>query len=273
MKFTTPKIFHLAGTKVDQVGLQGYLEHIGAPYWTTDSINDGEVLIEVAGKVCYRSFSEELNANLRKVRRNANKGYLKNILNSKHGSVLEHVYDTYVFVGVSRVFTHEMVRHRISDFSQESLRFVRLTDLEGYFPSAFQADFLNKLGLEGEGLEEYLRDKMMSVFEYLEEVQLDLANKLELDDMKNFDAKKKITSSMRRLAPIGLATAIIVTSNARNWRHVISQRTSRHAEEEIRLGIGKVFNDLMQRNPNVYQDAKVEIVEGLPEVTFEHDKV
>ena len=274
MQYITPKIFHVAGTKLNVDGVENYLEHIGASDWTTDTINDGEELIEIAGKTCYRSFSEDLNANLSKVRRNDNKAYLKNILTSKHGSVLEHVNDSYIIVGVSRVFTHELVRHRLAGYSQESLRFVRLTDLSAYFPYAFTKDFLKTVGIEDpEKKEEYLKTKMTEVFEYLEDVQLDLANQLNLDELKNFAAKKKITSSMRRLAPIGLATTILMTSNARNWRHVISQRTNRHAEEEIRVVTAEIFKDLRSRNPNIYLDASEEIVEGIPEITFEYDKV
>lgn len=276
MQYVKPKVFHVAGTQINPTGMQSYLNHIGAPDWTTDTDKSGEYLVEVAGKTCYRSFSEDLNANLSKVRRNDNRGYLGNILTSKHGSVLEHVHDSFILVGVSRVFTHEMVRHRVSNFSQESLRFVRLTDLSAYFPAAFREDFLVQLGLETKEAvekEQYLRSKMTEVFEYLEDVQLELANELNLDGLKNFSKKKKLTSSMRRLAPIGLATTILVTSNARNWRHVIAARTHRSAEEEIRLAMAEIFQILRNLNPNIYQDASTEMVDGILEVTFENEKV
>lgn len=282
MKWTAPRIYHLASTAIRKEGLQDYLDDIGAPEWETNAPSDGELLMEVAGKGCYRSFKADLNPNLTKVRVKDNRGYLgKSIIGNKHGSVLEHVHDTFMFVGVSRVFTHELVRHRLSNFSQESLRFVRLTELEAYFPSTFQESFLKGVDqhLQEEGKpslgtnESLLREKMEEVFEYLEQVQLDLANDLRLDDLEAFADKKKLTSALRRMAPIGLATAVMCTTNQRNWRHMIEQRTSRHAEEEIRRVFDEVFFKLSSRYPNVYQDAIIEEVDGLPEITFKMSKI
>lgn len=281
MKFVRPKVFHLAGTSVDKTGLNQYLHAVGAPDWRSNATSDGELLIEVAGKSCYKSFHEDLNANLTRVRTDDNKGYLLNMANQKHGSVFEHVYDTYALVGVSRVLTHELVRHRIADYSQESLRFVRLTELSAYFPQAFGDEFLGAIntylleqGLDPLGISSsYLREFMQETFEYLEDRQLQLANDLRLDDLKSFHMKKKLTSGMRRLAPIGLATVVIMTSNARNWRHVIKNRTDAGAEEEIRLVMGDIFADLRSRYPSIYQDARVEIIDYLPQVTFKHEKI
>ena len=103
MEFTKPRVFHLAQTQIDQEGLAGYLEEIGAPNWDTNAPTDAEKFIEVCGKQCYRAFHADLNANLTRVRDQDNEGYLKNILTSRHGSVIEHVYDSFALVGVSRV--------------------------------------------------------------------------------------------------------------------------------------------------------------------------
>ena len=90
----------------------------------------------------------------------------------------------------------------------------------------------------------------------------------------DFEAlKKALTSIMRRLAPIGLATTILMTGNHRVWRHLISMRTSRHAEEEIRMVFNKVYEQQLACYPNIYQDAKTEMVDGLLEVTFRNEKV
>lgn len=282
MKFIDkPLMFHLASTKLDILGTQDYLTAVDAAGWKPqNTTSDGEILMEICGKSCYRSFNLGVNANLSAVR-DDNKAFLGNIISSGHGAVLEHVYDTFAFVGVSRVFTHELVRHRIANYSQESLRFVRLSDLSAWFPGAFGNDFLmqverhlqekGKSGLEVG--EPHLRERMLKVFEYLEDVQLQLANDLKLDELESFTLKKKLTSACRRLAPIGLATVIIATTNIRSWRHVISMRTSRHAEEEIRIVFGEVAKKLMVDYPNAFQDAKLENVDGILEVTFDNPKV
>lgn len=281
MRFVTPLVFHVAQTRIIEEGLDSYLQAIGAPSWNTNATCDAEKLIEVAGKTCYKSFSTDLNANLTRVREMDNEGYIGNsILDQAHGSVLEHACDTFVFVNVSRIFTHELVRHRIAGYSQESLRFVRLTDLGMYYPEVFKQPFLDTLqdALRQEGKElntdeTKLRNVFRRVTQFLEDIQLDLAADLGLDNLRNFNLKKKLTSAMRRLAPEGLATVIMTTTNHRTWRFVIQQRTSRAAEEEIRLVYGAVFERMRQQYPNIYQDAEVEMVEGLVEVKFRNHKI
>ncbi len=299
MDITTPRVHLLASTEMDQEGLQEYLDDIGAPEWETDATSGAETLTEVAGRSCYRSFGTDLNPNVTRVRE-GNQPYIKNMLDVKHGSVMEHAFVTFAFTGVSRVFTHELVRHRAgSAFSQESLRFVRLDDLTAYYPKAFGREMMEALydalpddchikrDYLGEpddptrsGKEEWVSNKtawlhrtFVGTFTYLETVQKSIAIELGLDHVKSFDAKKKITSAMRRLAPIGLGTAIVATFNHRAERFIISQRTSRHAEEEIRLVYGEVARKLQDKFPNLYQDMHEEMVDGFMEYTFDNEKI
>ncbi len=152
--------------------------------------------------------------------------YFANILRSAHGSVLEHANYSLVMRNVSRVFTHELVRHRAgSAFSQESLRYVRLTDIGFRVPPALEP----------------VRERVLSIVEQLEEFQLDAAKELGIDDDGvPFHVKKEVTSALRRLAPIGLSTEILWTANARTLRHVIEMRTAEGAEEELRLVFDQV---------------------------------
>lgn len=181
--------------------------------------------------------------------------------------------------------THEIVRHRAgAAYSQESLRFVRLDELKAYYPDVFNIHNLNKLA-EETGISDsqrrdwaknkcdYLLRKFNSVFEFLEYTQKEIAANLGLDKAGDFSIKKKITSAMRRMAPLGLATSIIVTYNHRTLRHVIQQRTSRHAEEEIRVLFNMVFDIVWERYPNIYQDAHFRHADGHFEITFDNEKI
>ena len=87
------------------------------------------------------------------------------------------------------------------------------------------------------------------------------------------DYKKKITSAMRRVAPIGLATNVGWSCNIRSLRHIIEQRTAPWAEEELRLTFGKVAEIAVERWPNLFADYKVEIVDDLPFYTTVNKKV
>ena len=133
-----PKVFLIGESKVNQEGLQSLLQHLGTPQWASDAPSDIELLCEVYGRACYRSFGTELNPNITRVR-TTSKSYLTNIIESGDGSVLEHGVANFFIANVSRVFTHELVRHRVGTaISQESLRFVRLTDLDWYAPTSIR---------------------------------------------------------------------------------------------------------------------------------------
>ena len=264
MEQVEPKIFLVGETRIVPEGLRAYLEHIGVPNWKSqdwsdDSPSDIEKLIEVNGRLCYRSFGTKLNPNITSVRE-ANRAYLANILGVRHGSVLEHGFVNFIFADVSRVFTHELVRHRVGvSISQESLRFVRLEDIHFWFPP---------MVIENE--------EAMTIFartvEDLERIQKELARVFEVDS-KKFEGKKKITSMMRRLAPIGLATNIGWGANIRTLRWVIQMRTDPGAEEEIRLVFGKVAEICIAHYPNLFFDFQKEIIDGLPYYHTEYEKV
>jgi len=254
MEFKKPLAIMIAETSVQADGVARLLKELGAPDWTTDAPTGSEEIVEIGGRLCYKSFAPGLNANVTKVRE-GNEPYLENVLNQKHGSVLEHATVSFVFLNVTRVFTHEIVRHRAGTaFSQESLRYVRLEDLGAYLPKVF----------EDAATEKVMRD----VFRDLEQVQRNLGDVLDLDN-QIMDTKKKLTSAMRRLAPIGLTTNILVTANHRAWRHIIGMRCTPHAEEEIFDVMMNVARQLKERFPNLYQDMAL-LSDG---AHFENEKV
>jgi thymidylate synthase (FAD) len=256
-----PKVFLVGETRVVERGLAEYLAHIGVPDWVSDAPTDAERLIEVMGRLCYKSFVPGLNKNVRKIREH-NDDYLANIVKVKHGSVIEHAQVNFIFADVSRVFTHELVRHRIGvGISQESLRFVRLDELGLWLPTVIKED-------------KAVVDIFVRTFEQLEQLQLQLAEHFQLDkESVPFKVKKVITSAMRRIAPIGLATNIGWSANFRTLRWVLEMRTDPSAEEEIRLVFGMVGELLTQRYPNMFADFEIQMVDGLPWYKPQHSKV
>jgi thymidylate synthase (FAD) len=195
---------------------------------------------------CYRSWEPGLNRNVRRVRPDQ-EAYLQNILASAHGSVLEHASFTFVLHNVSRVATHEIVRHRPGTaISQESLRFVRLADLPFWFPDWARADA-------------ELMKRASAVLDGLEEFQRWMADHFRLDDEGvPFAEKKHKTSFMRRFAPEGVGTGLVWTANIRTLRHTIEARTDPGAEEEIRLVFGKIGALMRAEAPALFGDYVVE---------------
>jgi thymidylate synthase (FAD) len=244
MRETEPQVFLIARPAVDLAGMREYLQCVGGEGWLDRRIdesggaaNPAETLVEFGGRACYRSWEAGLNPNVTQVRTDQ-RAYFKNLLASGHGSVLEHAHYSFAFRNVSRVFTHELVRHRAgSAFSQESLRFVRLTDIGFRVPEA----------LDG------MRNQVLAIVEQLEEFQVSAARELDLDDV-SFAAKKEATSALRRLAPLGLSTDIIWTANVRTLRHVIEMRSAPTAEEELRHVFDLVARLMTSEAPGLFQD-------------------
>jgi thymidylate synthase (FAD) len=258
MHETTPTVFLVARPAIDVDGMAAYLRDVGGESWLelrlgeltgagTDQRggaesgqpNPGELLVEFAGRACYRSWEPGLNPNVTRIRTDTRE-YFANILRSGHGSVLEHANYTFALRNVSRVATHEIVRHRAgSAFSQESLRYVRLTDIGFRVPPALEP----------------LRARVLSIVEQLEELQREGASALGIDaEGVPFHVKKEVTSALRRLAPIGLSTDIVWTANIRTLRHVIEMRTDAGAEEELRLIFDQVARIMLAEAPELFQD-------------------
>jgi thymidylate synthase (FAD) len=246
MRETAPSVHLIARPSVDLEGMRRYLDAVGGASWlerrlgeTGGSPNDGQLLVEFSGRVCYRSWEPGLNPNITRIRDRQDE-YFANLLRSLHGSVLEHASYTFAFHNVSRVFTHELVRHRAgSAFSQESLRYVRLTELGFRLPPVLEP----------------VRDQVLAIVEQLQEFQLTAADKLGLDEEGlPFAVKKEVTSALRRLAPIGLSTDIVWTANVRTLRHVIEMRTAPGAEEELRRVFDDVARTMCEEAPSLFQD-------------------
>lgn len=245
MHETQPTVHLIARPQLDVEGMRGYLSDVGGESWLERRLGEeepasaGEMLVEFGGRACYRSWEPGLNPNVTRIRTDRDE-YFANLLRSAHGSVLEHANYSFALRGVSRVLTHELVRHRAgSAFSQESLRYVRLADIGFRVPPALEP----------------VRERVLSVVEQLEELQVDLADELDIDaEGVPFHVKKEVTSALRRLAPIGLSTDIVWTANARTLRHVIEMRTAAGAEEELRLVFDQVARIMLAEAPGLFQD-------------------
>lgn len=242
MRETTPTVRLVASPQVHWDQIRLYLEEIGGQSWLDRrSGTDAEGLVEFGGRLCYRSWEPGLNPNVTRVRGDSQQ-YLANIIEVGHGSVTEHAQFSFLFKHCSRVSTHEIVRHRPGvAISQESLRYVRLSSLDVWIPDVLKSLPDGRIPKLKDGTP--VEAAIVSMVERLEDLQLGMAEAFELDnDGIPFEYKKEVTSAMRRVAPIGLATNMLWSANIRTLRHVIEMRTSRHAETEVRM----IYNDVAE---------------------------
>ena len=242
-QLVNPRAFLIAETKVDYAAMDHALLSLGVDGWASDGGTDADVLTEFAGKSCYMSFDKNLNLNLSKVGGRPNSAYIQDgIIGNKHGSVLEHSTVTFFLTNVSRVVTHELVRHRAGTaFSQTSGRYVRSNDVDMFLPKEIAA-FPDAVPVFQRAVRE------------MEENIAELVEITGIEDMTDFGLKKRLTSAFRRLIGNGQANHLVMTANHRAWRHVIEMRTSVHAEEEIRVIMSDVAQQLKDKFPTIYGD-------------------
>ena len=208
--------------------------------WSTDA-DGGQALAEFAGRACYQSWGKPNPATA------TNEGYLRHILEVGHLSVLEHGSVTFYFTGVSRSFTHELIRHRHFSYSQLSQRYVPERDARMVEPEVIAAD-------------PELHKRFVAASEAAVQAYNDLLEGLEAKfaDIPNATLRRKqARQAARAVLPNATETRIVVTGNYRAWRHFIAMRASEHADVEIRELAVECLRQLQAAAPNVFRDFKI----------------
>lgn len=185
--------------------------------WVTPN---AEKIIEEAGRTCYKSED--------KITEESSKKFIKMIMKRGHESVLEHASASFRFV-TTRFTTHQLVRHRLFSYSQESQRYCNYT--KGKFGS--ELTFVRPLDIEND------------------EVWKESMKRAEQDYQKMIDMGYP-PQDARTVLPSSCKTEIVTTGNFRNWRHFLKLRMSSHAQSDIRYLAQEVFSILSSIAPNVF---------------------
>src|SRR3954454_12134810 len=252
-----PQVYLVGRQMVDDAALSRFLADHDVERWSTDTEEAGEKLVEVAGRLCYMSFA--------KPRPGGNSAYIGHILEVGHGSVLEHAVFNFIITGVSRSFTHELVRHRAGwGYSQLSQRFVDESECAFVEPDAIAEDpELHRVWLEAvqscQRAYRDLADGLAAKFAHLEDRTL---------------RRKKAREAARSVLPNATETKIFVTANARALRHFIEMRGDAAADVEIRKVAIAFLKVLQAESPNLFGDYTIaELPEGGRAVSTAHRKV
>jgi len=185
---------------------------------------NADAICAAAGRSCY---SEKPSADLldMKDREKA----LAKIVGMGHHSVVEHAVFTFSVDGVSRALTHQLVRHRIASFSQQSQRYVSLKEPTFVIPKTVEAD--------PESLALY-EETMKTIWEAYGK----LAEKVPVEDA-------------RYILPNGCTTNITITMNARELHHFFSLRCCERAQWEIREMSERMLALCKEVSPVIFKDA------------------
>ena len=225
-------------------------------HWETDTDNAAELLCMAAGKICYDAFGKG---------RSDTGEYLGNIIEMKHGSVLEHAVWNFIIAGVSRVFSHEHVRHRAGiAISQRSQRYVS--------ESASGQTLLPMIEANPEAKRVWEEAVAQSQGAYDKLVQL-LAEDLR-EHLDKTLLVKTVRSAARSVMPNSTETYLFWSANARALRHYIEMRGSRDADIEIRKVAVQMLKIMQREAPNLFGDYRlVDLPDDTQEAQTEHTKV
>lgn len=198
-----------------------------------DELNGPAILkkIELCGRVCYKS--EE------KISEETAEKFVRSIIKNGHESVLEHVSFSVRFI-VDRGVSHEIVRHRIASYSQESTRYCNygnnneITVIEPLFWTGPHYTF----STTERCYEEWEKSCKVAEKTYMDLINLGKSNPQEA----------------RSVLPNSLKTEVIMTTNLREWRHFFRLRTSKAAHPQMREVATPLLKELQSKIPVVFDD-------------------
>ena len=220
---------------------------------------DGEKLVASAAKLCYspvgvEEIEEKLDA------KNID-SFLTMLMSLGHESPIEHVTFTFAAEGVSRTLTHQLVRHRIASYSQQSQRYVKLDQFEYVVPPAIQ---------ENEEAKELFLKAMEEDQRYYNEITDILSNKLYDEYIKEGlsekearrKAEKEAIEDARYVFPNACETKIVFTMNARTLLNFFRLRCCNRAQWEIRALATEMLKEVKKVYPVLFTNAGPACING-----------
>jgi thymidylate synthase (FAD) len=233
-----PQIYIIGRQIVPQDQLDGFLADNGFS-WQTDTSVPAEQLIEIAGRLCYTSYGKG---------RKSNQDYIRHILEVGHGSVIEHAVWSFLFTGISRSLTHELIRHRAGfSYSQLSQRYVDEAQTDFVEPDCIAEDpQLHQLWAD---TVEASRLAYVKLVDKLSEKYTDVPDKTL--------RRKLARQAARSVLPNATETKIFVTANGRSLRNFIELRAHEAADIEIRKVAIKILRLMQKEAPNIFSDYEI----------------
>jgi thymidylate synthase (FAD) len=215
--------------------------------------------IEKIGRVCYKSED--------KITKDSSEQFIKNIIKRGHESVIEH-YNVSVRFIVDRGVTHELVRHRLCSFSQESTRYVNYQGREIEFVLPCWFNSITEEGVYGTSeafaFEELgnktitgpRKDVNYSNFKHFDKNEVYwMFSMLQSEETYNQLIKNGWTPQQARsVLPNSLKTEIVTTCNLREWRHILKLRTSKAAHPQMREIMLILSGEIRRKIPIIFDD-------------------
>ncbi|AWI07359.1 FAD-dependent thymidylate synthase [Clostridium drakei] len=211
-----------------------------------------EKVIASAAKLCYSAVGiDEIEENLQGEK--ATK-FLNMLMSYGHESPIEHVSFTFAVEGVSRSLTHQLVRHRLASYSQQSQRYVKLSQFQYIVPPEIKKD-------------EEAKKIYIEAMENSQEAYNKLADILRNNHIKNGmnspSAEKKAIEDARYVFPNACETKIMLTMNARSLVNFFKHRCCNRAQWEIRALANEMLKQLKEVAPVLFKYSGPSCLNGM----------
>jgi thymidylate synthase (FAD) len=201
-----------------------------------------EELVAAAAKLCYSAVGvDDILKNLDK---NNTEKFLNILMSYGHESPIEHISFTFAVEGVSRSLTHQLVRHRIASYSQQSQRYVKLSQFEYVVPPEIEKD---------EEARKIFTDAMENSQKAYDLLADKLKSKYIAQGMVSTAAEKKAIEDARYVFPNACETKIIFTMNARGLMNFFRHRCCNRAQWEIRSLAEKMIDEVKKVAPTIFK--------------------
>lgn len=222
-----------------------------------------EKVIAAAAKLCYSNAG--IDEILDGLDYEKTQKFLNMLMSYGHESPIEHVSFTFAIEGISRSLSHQLVRHRIASYSQQSQRYVKMDGFEYIIPPEIQKDKIAKQIFE--------RAMKQSEEAYNNLVSILKANHIK-NGFKAVSAEKMALEDARYVFPNACETKIVVTMNARSLMNFFRHRCCNRAQWEIRNLADEMLRESMKVAPNLFKLGGPSCVNGnCPEGTMTCGKI
>lgn len=220
---------------------------------------DAEKIVASAAKLCYSAVGvEEIS---KKLDDESTEKFLNMLMSLGHESPIEHISFTFAIEGISRACSHQLVRHRIASYSQQSQRYVRLNQFEYIIPPAIlENEEALTLFLEAMKKDQEYYDKISAILK--ENHKKRLIEEGEEEKSAERKAEKMAIEDARYVFPNACETKIVVTMNARTLLHFFNHRCCTRAQWEIRQVADEMLKQVKKVAPTIFKYAGPSCVKG-----------
>jgi thymidylate synthase (FAD) len=244
-----PRVYILSRPSLDDAEIERFLSDEGAQWRRSKGASPSEEIVELGGRVCYMSFGAAQSPQ-------NNTDYIHNLIQMGHESVLEHATWTFFITGVSRAFSHQLVRHRAGfSFSQLSQQYHDESEARFVIPESL------RLSPRAAEIWSDTVEQAKSAYKaILEEV-----SETSVDGVAEKEHKRAIRSAARSVLPNATETKMVVTSNARALRYFLRVRGGIVGDLEMRRVCGLLLNLMRKEAASLFADFElITLEDGTP---------